>query len=116
QPARTEDEEKAQMTPTISPASQMRWARTAIRREGCRDFCNSQFRDGGFYYHLARKFHAGALKIELDGRIARKAAQSTVEISARTAKEKAANGGQDGIAEIFVQGRHRPRLDAAAKA
>src|SRR4051812_44667772 len=64
QGTRTEQEQEAEMTPTITPTAQMWRTATTIGRQCCRYLGNAPLGDGGLDYHLAGKFHAGCLEIE----------------------------------------------------
>src|SRR5262245_57798899 len=101
------------MAPAIAPRAQVRGARAAIRGE-CRGYLGDlQLEQRRLDDHLRRELHPRRLQTEPVHDVAAKSAQPAMEITDVAAKEQTADERECGIAQIAVQKRHRPRLNAA---
>jgi hypothetical protein len=94
----------------------MGWARPAVRIEGRGHFGDSHPEERGAYHHLGREFHSGGAKVHAAESFSRKAAESAMKIPRGAAEKQAADGTENGIADVAVFPRHRAGPDAAEKA
>src|SRR6185436_2935918 len=116
QPARAEEEQKAQMPPAVAPGAQVRRPSAPVRRERGRDFGDAPSRQRRLHYQLARELHAGGPQVERAHGFAVEAAQAAMEVADPRAKQQAADEAQHRVAEVAVQKGHGPFADLAAKA
>ncbi len=113
QPARAQQQQETQVAPAVAPRAQMRRARPPRRCERGGHFVERETAKRRTDDHLARELHPRRAQPEREDPVAAKAAQAAVEIADGNRKEQAAEKAQDRIAEITMQKRHRPGLDAA---
>ena len=91
----------------------MRRAAAAIGRESGGDLGHAEAGEGGFDDHLGGELHACGAEVEREDGVATEGAESTVEVADGNAEEDAADGGEDGVAEVFVERGHGSGLDRA---
>ena len=116
EPARAVEQQEAEMTPAVSPGAQMRRARAAVGRESGGHLGHAQPGQRAFDHHLGCKLHSRGAQIQPEDRVAAEGAQPAVEVAHRDGEEDAPDGGQDGVANVFVQRRHGTALDRTGEA
>ena len=116
EPAWAEEEKEAEVTPAIAPGSEVGWAAAAVWREGGGDLGHAEAGEGGFDDHLAGELHAGGAEVEREDGVAAEGAKAAVEVADGDAEEDAADGGEDGVAEVTVKRWHGSGLDGAGEA
>ena len=116
EPARTVEQQEAEVTPAVAPGAQMRRAAAAVGRERGRNLGDAKIGERGFDDHLAGKLHAGGAQIEAEDGSRRKARRPQWKSPDGDAEKEAADGGEHGVAEVSMQRRHRAGLDIAAEA
>src|SRR6516162_5848518 len=87
--------------------------RTAVWPKGHRYLGDTQPVYGSFDNHFAGKLHTRCLKVQLQNSRTIETSKSTMEIAAIAVEEPPAQRRQYRIANVAVQPRHGPTLDAA---
>src|ERR1700722_3144415 len=103
------------MSPSIRPSAKVRGSRAPIFFERRGHFRNAVAGKCRPDHHFAGELHAGCRELECENAVADAASQTTIEIPDLDCEKQTAEKADDWIAEEFVQGRHGPRRDAAAK-
>jgi hypothetical protein len=111
QPPGAEDQEEPEALPSIAPAAEVRRAVSAVGGERDGDFGHTHPHHRRLDQHLQGELHPRGLQFQrLDGGLP-ESSLPAIEIPARVLEEQLAHRRQERIAEIPVQGRHRPGLD-----
>ena len=116
QPARAEQQQEAQVTPPVPPGVQMRRPAPAVLGQRGRDLGDPLFGQRRLDHKLAGELHARGLQPEPHDTVPAETAQAAVEVTDLAAEEQPADETEHRVAEVAVQRRHGPRLDAALKA
>ncbi len=116
EPAGAEEEKEAEVTPAVAPGAEVGRAAAAVGREGGGDLGHAEAGEGGFDDHLGGELHAGGAEVEGEDGVATEGTEAAVEVADGDAEEDAADGGEDGIAEIAVEWRHGAGFDGAGEA
>ena len=115
-PVRTEQQQEAQVAPTVAPGAQVGRPAASVGRQGRRNLGDLQAPEDRLHDHLARELHPGRAQVKAcDGGL-RQSAQPAMEIANTAAEEQPAEETQHRIAKVAVQERHRARGDAAREA
>src|ERR1700722_1891270 len=101
------------MPPAVAPAPQMRRPGPPIRRQCRRHLSYSQPSDGRLHHHLRSELHARRLKVKVEHGVAVETPQAAMEVATGGMEKQPADGGQDRIAEVAMEWRHRAGGDAA---
>src|SRR5688572_10444245 len=103
------------MPPAVAPASEVWRTAPSVSRERRRYLGHPKRSQRSLRDHLAGELHSRSAKAETKDGVAPEATHAAVEIPYGTTEEQSSHRGQDRVAEIAVQGRHRARSDAALK-
>jgi hypothetical protein len=103
------------MPPAVAEAAQVWGPAAPVGPQRCGHLADAQTHQATLHHHLAGELHARRAQVQAEDRVAAERAQTAVEVAHRGAEEQSADERQHRVADVAVQPRHRPGLDAAGE-
>ena len=104
-------EQEAQVAPAVAEARELRLAAARVVLDV--DLGDRQVLLGGADHHLGGELHAGGAQVERVEHVAAQRPHAAVGVAHAGAEEEVEQAGEQRVADVAVQPRHRARLDVA---
>ena len=102
-------EQEAQVAPAVAEARELALAAARVVLD--RELGDPQVLLGGPDHHLRGELHAGRAQVQARQHVAAQRAHAAVGVADAGAEEEVEQAGEDRVADVAVQPRHRARLD-----